>query len=73
MIHAAAIRALLADGAPPSAIKVLVEGEEECRTEHLPELVQGHADLLRADVAVIADGGQLPHRRADDRHAASAA
>jgi cysteinylglycine-S-conjugate dipeptidase len=38
-------------------IKVIVEGEEECSTEHLPDLVQGHADLLRADVAFIADGG----------------
>lgn len=57
VVHAAAIRALLADGPPPVTVKVLVEGEEECSTEHLPDLVQGHADLLRADVAVIADGG----------------
>lgn len=57
VVHASAIRALLADGLPPVSIKVLVEGEEECSTEHLPELVQGNADLLRADVAVIADGG----------------
>jgi acetylornithine deacetylase/succinyl-diaminopimelate desuccinylase-like protein len=57
VVHAAAIRALLADGDPPSTIKVVVEGEEECSTEHLPALVQGHVDLLRADVAVIADGG----------------
>jgi acetylornithine deacetylase/succinyl-diaminopimelate desuccinylase-like protein len=57
VIHAAAIRALLAEGPPPCTIKVLVEGEEECTTAHLPDLVQGNADLLRADVAVIADGG----------------
>jgi acetylornithine deacetylase/succinyl-diaminopimelate desuccinylase-like protein len=58
-IHAAALRALgVADGeGPPAAVRIVVEGEEECSTEHLPELVQGHADLLRADVAVIADGG----------------
>jgi acetylornithine deacetylase/succinyl-diaminopimelate desuccinylase-like protein len=56
-IHAAAIRALLADGPPPVTIKVVVEGEEECSTEHLPDLVIGHADLLRADVAIVADGG----------------
>jgi acetylornithine deacetylase/succinyl-diaminopimelate desuccinylase-like protein len=55
VIHAAAIRAL--DGRPPVTVKVLVEGEEECSTEHLPELVQGNADLLRADVAVVADSG----------------
>jgi acetylornithine deacetylase/succinyl-diaminopimelate desuccinylase-like protein len=57
VVHAAAIRALLADGDPPVTIKVVVEGEEECSTEHLPQLVQGNADLLKADVAVIADGG----------------
>ncbi len=56
-IHAAAIRALLTDGGVPVTIKVVVEGEEECSTAHLPDLVQGHADLLRADVAVIGDGG----------------
>ena len=55
--HAAAIRALLAEGDLPATVKVIVEGEEECSTEHLPELVEGNADLLRADVAVIADGG----------------
>jgi acetylornithine deacetylase/succinyl-diaminopimelate desuccinylase-like protein len=57
VVHAAAIRALLADGDPPVTIKIIIEGEEECSTEHLPQLVRGHADLLRADVAVIADGG----------------
>ncbi|HET9672822.1 MAG TPA: M20/M25/M40 family metallo-hydrolase, partial [Actinomycetota bacterium] len=57
VIHAAALRALLADGPPPVTVKVVVEGEEECSTEHLPDLIQGNADLLRADVAVIADGG----------------
>jgi acetylornithine deacetylase/succinyl-diaminopimelate desuccinylase-like protein len=56
-IHAAAIRALLAEGGPPVTIKVVVEGEEECSAEHLPDLVVGHADLLRADVAIVADGG----------------
>jgi acetylornithine deacetylase/succinyl-diaminopimelate desuccinylase-like protein len=38
-------------------VKIIVEGEEECSAEHLPDLVHGHADLLRADVAIIADGG----------------
>ena len=57
VVHAAAIHALLSDGPPPVTVKVIVEGEEECSTEHLPELVEGNAELLRADVAVIADGG----------------
>ncbi|MEA2554681.1 MAG: hypothetical protein QOI60_12, partial [Actinomycetota bacterium] len=58
-IHAAALRALgVHEGTtPPVTVKILVEGEEECSTEHLPELVQGNADLLRADVAVIGDSG----------------
>ena len=57
--HAAALRSLgLHQGEPsPVTIKVLVEGEEECTTEHLPLLVGEHADHLRADVAIIADGG----------------
>jgi acetylornithine deacetylase/succinyl-diaminopimelate desuccinylase-like protein len=58
-LHAAAIRALLADGPPPVTIKVVVEGEEECNPEFLPELVGGNADLLRADVAIVADGGNI--------------
>jgi acetylornithine deacetylase/succinyl-diaminopimelate desuccinylase-like protein len=55
VVHAAALRALA--GGLGVTVKVVVEGEEECSVEHLPDLVQGHADLLRADVAVIADGG----------------
>ncbi len=55
VIHAAALRALR--GELGVGIKVLIEGMEECSTEFLPELVQGHDELLRADVAVIADGG----------------
>lgn len=55
VIHSAAIRALADD--VPVTVKVLVEGEEECSTAHLSELVRGHADLIRADVAVVADGG----------------
>ena len=60
-MHAAALRALGAhEGAAlPVTVKLLVEGEEECTTEHLGELVWGHADLLRADIAVIADGGNV--------------
>jgi acetylornithine deacetylase/succinyl-diaminopimelate desuccinylase-like protein len=58
-IHAAALRALgVHEGAAlPVTVKILVEGEEECSTEHLPELVGGQGDLLRADVAIVADGG----------------
>jgi acetylornithine deacetylase/succinyl-diaminopimelate desuccinylase-like protein len=57
VIHAAALRAIRALGDVPATVKVVVEGEEECSTVHLPDLVKGNAELLRADVAVIADGG----------------
>lgn len=55
VMHAAAIRAW--GGRPPIGVKVLVEGEEEAGTDHLPFLIQENADLVRADVAVIADSG----------------
>jgi len=55
VMHAAALRAF--DGQPPVGIKVLVEGEEECTSEHLDHLVGEHIDLLRADAIVIADAG----------------
>ncbi len=61
VIHAAVLRAFRESDVAglPVTVKVLVEGEEECSTEHLPELVGGHADLLRADVVVLADGGNI--------------
>jgi acetylornithine deacetylase/succinyl-diaminopimelate desuccinylase-like protein len=55
VIHAEALRAWGA--APPVSVKVLVEGEEESSTEHLPFLIDGHRDLLAADVVGVADGG----------------
>jgi acetylornithine deacetylase/succinyl-diaminopimelate desuccinylase-like protein len=55
VLHATAMRAL--EGRPPVSVKVLVEGEEEAGTEHLPFLIDGHRDLLAADVLCIADGG----------------
>jgi acetylornithine deacetylase/succinyl-diaminopimelate desuccinylase-like protein len=53
--HVGAIRAF--GGKPPVGIKVIVEGEEEIGSEHLPMLVSGYGDLLAADVIVIADSG----------------
>jgi acetylornithine deacetylase/succinyl-diaminopimelate desuccinylase-like protein len=55
VVHAAAMRAW--GGRPPVTVKVLVEGEEEAGTEHLPFLIEGHRELLAADVLCIADGG----------------
>jgi acetylornithine deacetylase/succinyl-diaminopimelate desuccinylase-like protein len=53
--HAVAMRAVGAR--PPVTVKVLVEGEEEAGTDHIPFLIEGHRDLLAADVLCIADGG----------------
>jgi acetylornithine deacetylase/succinyl-diaminopimelate desuccinylase-like protein len=55
VMHAAAMRAF--EGRPPVNVKVIVEGEEEAGTDHLPFLIGEHADLLAADVLCIADGG----------------
>jgi acetylornithine deacetylase/succinyl-diaminopimelate desuccinylase-like protein len=55
VMHAAALRAW--GGAPPIGLKVIVEGEEEATTVHLPYLIGEHTDLLAADVVGIADGG----------------
>jgi acetylornithine deacetylase/succinyl-diaminopimelate desuccinylase-like protein len=54
-MHAAALRAW--DGSPPVTVKVIVEGEEEASTAHLPFLIGGHKELLEADVVGVADGG----------------
>jgi cysteinylglycine-S-conjugate dipeptidase len=55
VIHAGALRAWGAE--PPVTVKVIVEGEEEAATAHLPFLIEGHRDLLAADVVGVADGG----------------
>jgi acetylornithine deacetylase/succinyl-diaminopimelate desuccinylase-like protein len=55
VMHAAAIRAF--DGRPPVGLRVIVEGEEESTTEHLPFLIESNRDALEADVVVIADSG----------------
>lgn len=54
-MHAAALRAW--GGHPPVTVKVIVEGEEEASTAHLPFLIEGHRDLLACDVVGVADGG----------------
>ena len=55
VMHATVMRAV--DGRAPVTVKVLVEGEEEAGTQHLPFLIDGHRELLDADVLGIADGG----------------
>lgn len=55
VLHATALRAW--GGTPPVGVKVLVEGEEEASDDHLPFLIDGHKELLSADIVGVADGG----------------
>ena len=55
VMHAGTLLALGEDC--PVGIKVLVEGSEECGEGGIEEFVRAHAELLQADVVVIADLG----------------
>ncbi|MGA4508769.1 dipeptidase [Propionibacteriaceae bacterium G1746] len=51
--HLAALRAF--DGKPPVGVTLFIEGEEEIGSPSLATILERHADLLAADVYVIAD------------------
>jgi len=52
------VEALLeAEGALPVNVKLLIEGEEELRADHLAALVAEESNLLQADLAVVTDAG----------------
>jgi cysteinylglycine-S-conjugate dipeptidase len=55
VMHLATLRAFA--GTPPVTLKVFIEGEEEVGSAHLGHFLAEHAELLRADVIVIADAG----------------
>jgi acetylornithine deacetylase/succinyl-diaminopimelate desuccinylase-like protein len=46
---------LEAEGALPVNVKFLLEGEEELRADHLAQLVEEQAELLRADFSAVSD------------------
>lgn len=53
-----AVEAFMSTGAmPPVNVTFLFEGEEEIGSPNLAPVLREHADLLRADLAVCADGG----------------
>jgi acetylornithine deacetylase/succinyl-diaminopimelate desuccinylase-like protein len=56
-VHLAALKAL--GSAPPVGVTVLVEGEEEIGSPGLPAFLDEHAELLAADVVLIADSASL--------------
>ncbi len=52
-----ALESLLAcNGALPCNVKVLLEGEEEVGSPHMPGFIQAHRDLLQADLVITSDG-----------------
>ena len=52
-VHAAALRVW--EGKPPVGVAVFIEGEEEIGSAHLPDFLDEHEGLLRADAIVLAD------------------
>jgi len=53
----AALDALRAAGVPPSVnVKLFFEGEEEAGSPHLKDILTAHADLLKSDLWLLADG-----------------
>jgi len=56
MCFVEAVRAYHATGRKlPCHVTLLIEGEEECGSVTLPEVLDKHADLLEADLCVISD------------------
>ncbi|MFT3787009.1 MAG: dipeptidase [Tepidisphaeraceae bacterium] len=53
--HVEAITAWQAHGGVPVNLTVLIEGEEEVGSIHLPDFLRAHRDQLRADVCLISD------------------
>ena len=52
-----ALESLLAcRGTLPCNIKVLLEGEEEIGSPHMPEFIRAHRDELHADLVIVSDG-----------------
>lgn len=52
-----ALETLLAcRGTLPCNVKVLLEGEEEVGSPHMPAFIRDHRDELRADLVIVSDG-----------------
>ena len=60
MVHVHAIETYLKTvGKIPINVKIVFEGEEETASEHLEGFLEGHRDMLRADLAIISDTSQF--------------
>ncbi|HVN49560.1 MAG TPA: dipeptidase [Bacteroidota bacterium] len=61
-IHIKALEAYLKNGGTvPINIKIIFEGEEEIGSEHLPQFVAEHKELLKSDLIVISDSAMFAH------------
>ncbi len=47
---------LVCRGTLPCNVKVLLEGEEEVGSPHMPEFIRTHRDALQADLVIVSDG-----------------
>ncbi len=57
-LHLKAFESVMqATGSSPVNVKFIFEGEEESGSPTMEPFIEGHKDLLAADVAVISDGG----------------
>lgn len=59
-IHFKSIEAYLRGGGSlPLNVKLIIEGEEEVGSEHLPAFISEHKDLLSADLVLISDSSMF--------------
>ena len=60
LMHVKALEAIIkTDGKLPINVKLLIEGEEEIGSPHLPSFIEKNKELLKADVLVISDTGMI--------------
>ncbi len=63
-MHIKTLEALLeTEGKLPVNVKLIIEGEEEIGSPHLPEFVEEHQQLLAADCLVISDTDMIDEGR----------